>query len=268
MKDPSFRITTVETVSLANQLDCTVEPDDLDGALDDAGYVRLDHGLTPGSNIAIMPASHTAGRDPGHRAPAIALMHALTGIVHADGEPHPKRLLLCADTALDLSWTDIVGEEIIRAIAAYARKNDPGNTTIAAEMAEHHGVQSLAERVYAITRDSNVVTDVAFTRAILAGAEIEGWEDALWNAKRPEEPMIRVKRHEAEDFERFGVEPRLAELMAWVKAHPDVTADRFGVYAKALGIDPQDAVKEITTAIEQISIRQIETEKGGPSSSV
>lgn len=268
MNDPSFRITTVATAGLAEQLVCTIDPDDLDDALDDAGYVRLDHGLVPGPQTAIMPVDRPAGRDPGHRGPAIALMLSLAGIVHADGDPSPRRLLLCAETALDLSWTDSVGEEIISAVAAYSRKRDPGATTISPIMAERHGVQTLAERVYAVTRNDHVVTDVAFARAIAAGGDIEGWEGALWTAKRPEEPMIRVKRHDAEDFERLGVEPKLAELMAWVKAHPDVSVERFSSYAENVGIESGEAVRGIEAAIDRLGLRQIATEKGGPSSTV
>jgi len=268
MNDPSFRITTVATAGLAEQLVCTLDPDDLDDALDDAGYVRLDHGLVPGAQTAIMPVDRPAGRDPGHRGPAIALMLALAGIVHADGDPQPRRLLLCAQTALDLSWTDSVGESIISAVAAYSRRRDPGSTTISPIMVDKHGLETLAERVYAVTRNDNVVTDVAFARAIAAGDGIQGWTDALWTAKRPEEPMIRVKRHDAADFERLGVEPKLAELMAWVKAHPDVSVERFSAYAENVGIETTEAVKGIEAAVERLGLRQIETEKGGPSSTV
>lgn len=266
MNESAFRITTVETVVLAGQLDCGLTPDALDDALDDAGYVRLDHGLVPGKSTAIMPIDKPAGRDPGHRAPAITLMLSLCGIVHADGPPSRERLMQCAEVAMALSWTDSVGEHVMRAVAAYALRNDPGCTTIDPGVAGRHGTEVLAGEVYRITRHANVVTDVAFARALSAGALIDGWENALWRVKPVEEPFVMVRRQDAGEYEALGVEPRLAELMAWVKANPDTNIERFTIYARLVGMTASDAANGINAAVKRLSLPQVETEKGTPSS--
>lgn len=266
MNDATLRITTIDTAVLARQLDCHMDATALDAALDDAGYVRLDHGTDPGPSTAIMEVERAVGLDPGHRAPAIMLMRSLCSIVHADGPPTRDRLMACAETALSLSWTDSVGESVIEAAAAYAVRNDPGDTVIDPSMAERHGVDELARRIYAVTRNNNVVTDVAFARAMSAGALIEGWKDALWRAKPVEEPIVMARRHDASEYEALGIEPRLAEIMAWVKAHPDVDTERFTRYAQLVGMTSQEAARSIADAVERLATPQIETEKGTPSS--
>lgn len=249
MADDAFRITTVPTVQLCTQLDCAVDVDHLDAALADAGYVRLDHGLRPSTSTAIMACSPPAGLDPGHRAPALAFAHCLLHVVHADGRPEPERLRKAAHLAVATMTTDPVGERIVGALAAYSSSRDPGPRALPTGGA--FGVASviLAKAVYDTARHRNVVTDVAIERAQSLGEDVPGWKDDLLSNMRVEEPIVRVRRHDAADYEKAGIEPQLAELIAWIRANPDVGADDFVRYSQMVGVEPRDAARRIENAI-------------------
>lgn len=249
MADDAFRITTVATSDLCAQLDCTPETDDLDGALADSGYVRLDHGLDPGPTTAIMASDPPAGRDPGHRAPAIALATSLFHIIHADGAPDPERLRKAAHLALDIVSTDAVGERIVTALAAYASNRDPGRRPLWTEGPYGTARKALAKAAYETARGRNIITDVAIERAQAVGGNTPEWNIMLLANMRAEEPVVRVRRHDAQDYEKHGVEPQIAELIAWIRANPTVDADAFISYAQLVGVDPQQAGLRIAQAL-------------------
>jgi len=58
---------------------------------------------------------------------------------------------------------------------------------------------------------------------------------------RVEEPIVRMRRHDAADYERHGIEPQIAELMAWIRANPEIEVDEFVRYAQFVGVEPKDA---------------------------
>ena len=246
----AFRITTAPTLALCAQLDCRLEADDLDDALADAGYARLDHGLSPGNNVAFLAMDNPPGRDPGHRAAALRLALALSHIVHADGPPSLERLKLAAERVLDAVPTDPIGEELVFAVMAYAAKRDPGLRMLECTQPFNPPAEMQARIVHELARHAGVITDVAIERAIAVGENIPGWKALFMGNIRVEEPVIRVKRHDAEDFTRFGIEEPVAELMAWVKAHPDVSVKQFEKYANAVGVDPWDAEDRIRKALQ------------------
>ncbi len=246
----AFRITTAPTLALCAQLDCRLDADDLDDALADAGYARLDHGLSPGRNIAFLAMDHPPGRDPGHRAAALRLALALSHIVHADGPPSLPRLELAAERVLDAAHTDPVGEELVYAVMAYAAKRDPGSRMFDVSEPFNPPAEIQAKIAHEIARHAGVITDVAIERAILLGENIPGWKALFMANIRIEEPVVRVKRHDAEDFTRFGIEAPVAELIAWVKANPNVTVKEFEKYANAVGVDPWDAEDRIRKGLQ------------------
>lgn len=249
MVEEAFRITNVGAEELCVQLDCTPEIDDLDGALADAGYVRLDHGLEPEARIAIMPFDPPAGRDPGHRAPAIALAHSLFHVIHADGVPDPERLRNAVFLTLDMVSTDSVGERIIRALAAYAASKDPGPRPLWTEGPYGMATQALAGAVYQTARGRNIITDVAIERAQAVGGGSPAWNMQLLANMRAEEPVVRVKRHDAGDYEKLGIEPQIAELIAWIRANPEIDAERYSRYASMVGLDPREAGLKIANVL-------------------
>lgn len=249
MADDAFRITTVGTAELCERLDCAANADALDGALADAGYVRLDHGLPPASEVAFTPCDPPAGLDPGHRAHAIALATNLLHVVHADGRPEPERIRDAAQMALDTIDTDPVGEFIVRALAAYSGTRDPGTRPFDTDDAFSAAPAALAKAAYEVARHRNVVTDVAIERAILLGDGIPGWNELVMRNIRVEEPVVRVRRHDASDYEKLGIEPPLAELMAWIRANPDVEVPDFVSYAQFVGIEPREAGIRIESAL-------------------
>lgn len=274
--DHAFRITTAPTIALCGQLDCRPEADDLDDALADAGYARLDHGLSPGPNVAFLAMDNPPGRDPGHRAAALRLALSLCHIVHADGPPSLKRLELAAERVLEAAPTDPVGEGLVFAVMAYAAKRDPGSRMLDISEPFNPPAEMQAKIAHEIARHAGVITDVAIERAIAVGGNIPGWTALFMGNIRVEEPVVRVKRHDAEDFTRFGIEAPVAELIAWVKAHPDVTVKQFEKYANAVGVDPWDAEDRIRKGL-QIAKEEmaklpshvagyITDEGGGPSS--
>lgn len=241
MANDAFRITTVALGDLCAQLDCTPEADDLDGALADAGYARLDHGLPAGQNVAILPFDPPAGRDPGHRAPALALASSLFHIIHADGTPDLERLRKAAYLALETVSTDSVGETLVGALAAYAASKDPGPRPLWTEGPYGTAPRALAKVAYETARHRNVVTDVAIERAQGIGGNATQWNILLLSNMRAEEPVVRVRRHDARDYEKYGVEPQIAEMIAWIRANPDVETEAFIRYAQMVGVDPQQA---------------------------
>lgn len=249
MADDAFRITTVPTVQLCAQLDCGMGADEIDAALDDAGYVRLDHGLPPDRNTAIMSYSPSAGMDPGHRAPTLALAHCMLHVIHADGRPEPDRLRNAAQAAIDLGATDPVGEHLVAALTAYAASRDPGPRALPLTGPFGLSSETMAKAVYEVARHRNIITDVAIERAQSLGTDVEGWRSQLMSNARAEEPVVRVRRHDAADYESAGIEPQLAELIAWIRANPDVGADDFVRYSQMVGVDPREAVQRIETAV-------------------
>lgn len=249
MANDAFRITTVATGDLCAQLDCVPETDELDGALADAGYVRLDHGLPPGQSTAIMPMDPPAGRDPGHRAPAIALATTLFHIIHADGTPELERLRNTAYRALETVATDAVGERIVTALAAYAATKDPGPRPLWTEGPFGTAPRALAAVAYETARHRNVITDVAIERAQAAGEGIQAWNIMLLGNMRAEEPVVRVRRHDAADYESRGVDPQIAELIAWIRANPSVETEEYIRYAQMVGVDPQQAGLKIASLL-------------------
>lgn len=279
MADDAFRITTVPTRDLCVRLDCEPNTESLDGALADAGYVRLDHGLAPTTHTAITPCDPPAGLDPGHRAQAIALATNLFHIVHADGRPEPERLRYAAQIALETIDTDPIGEYIVGALAAYAVAKDPGMRDFVVDDPFAAAPAALARSAYEVARNRNVVTDVALERAASIGSGIPGWNELLMRNIRVEEPVVRVRRHDASDYEALGIEPPLAELMAWIRANPDVEVPDFISYAGFVGIDPREAGVRIENALSGVqSITDARSagaddvgpqtnDSGGPSSS-
>ena len=249
MADDAFRITTVTVDDLCLRLDCEAEADQLDGALAEAGYVRLDHGLPPGTKVAIMQSDPPAGRDPGHRGPALALAHCLLHVVHADGRPEHDRLREAARLAIGVARTDPVGERLVSVLAAYAASRDPGPRPLPVEGAFGVAPAALATVVYEAARHRNVVTDVALERAASVGVEVAGWDALLAANIRAEEPVVRVRRHDASDYETVGFDPQIAELIAWIRANPDVGADDFIRYSQMVGVEPRDAAQRIESAL-------------------
>lgn len=249
MADDAFRITTVPTVDLCSRLDCVVEADHLDGALAEAGYVRLDHGLAPAANIAIMQCDPPAGRDPGHRGPALALAHCLFHVIHADGKPERSRLISAGRLAVGTVRTDPVGERLVAALAAYSATRDPGPRPLPIQGAFGIAPPALATVVYEVARNRNVVTDVALERAALVGDGLEGWESMLAANIRAEEPVVRARRHDAADYEMIGFDPQIAELIAWIRANPDVGTEEFVRYTQMVGVEPREAAQRIENAL-------------------
>lgn len=271
MADEAFRITTVKTDNLCAQLDCTAEIDDLDGALADSGYVRLDHGLVPDYHVSIMEMDPPAGRDPGHRGPAIALATNLFHIIHANGDPAPERLREAVRATLEAITTDSVGERIITALAAYSAKKDPGKKPLPIDGPYGISYQAVAAIAYETARHGNVITDVAIERAQSIGNDTQEWITSLLSNMRVEEPVIQVRRHDAADYEQYGIEPPLAELISWIKANPNIDSEDFIRYAKAAGVDAYQAATQIASALGAINLlehKSHDIENGGPASSM
>lgn len=269
MTDTSFRITVVTTAVLCARLDCAATVDSLDDALADAGYLRLDHGLVPEADVVIMPADRPAGRDPGHRGPALRIAHAMAHVVHADGMPETDRIRRAAETALELMPTDEVGRRIVQAAAAYHARNDPGLVMLSVGGVHDPDVERQAAAFHAVARNRGVVTDVALERAFDVGARVAGWRAAVMSNMRPEEPVMRVRRHDASDYEMRGIEPQLAELIAVLRSDPDINREEYCRHAKMIGLDPMDAAGRITAVLTDLTLLpapQTPVENGGPSS--
>lgn len=271
MAEEAFHITTVKTEDLCKQLDCTKETDDLDGALSDSEYVRLDHGIEPGPNLAIMKMSPPAGRDPGHRGPAIAFASNLFYIIHANGKPEAERLRKAVETVLEVLPTDIVGEKVITALAAYSAKKDPGRKPLITSGPYAISAQAMAAIAYETARYANVITDVSIERIREIGGYDEDWTRLVYSNMKADEPVHFVKKHDAAEYEKMGLEPQVAELIAWIKAKPDIQKDDFIRYAQDVGLDAHKAARKIATAFGVLPMLTHEDqiiENGIPSSSI
>jgi hypothetical protein len=254
MAEDAFRITTIETQKLCKQLLCSEDADDIDNALSDAEYVRLDHGLPPGQKVAILSFLPKAGKDPGHRGPAISFAMSLLHVIHADGRPSQDRVRKTLELSMETVETDAVGEKIIAALGAYCAQIDPGYRALETVGPFAISPGAMARTVYEISRHSNIVTDVCLLRAISIGEKIEGWEKILLSNMKADEPIVKVRKHDSQYLEDRGLEPALAEMLAWLRVHPEAGLRDFEKLSEYAGYEPREAGLKIAEAIGAMTL--------------
>lgn len=254
MAEDAFRITTIETQKLCKQLLCSEDADDIDNALSDAEYVRLDHGLPPGDKVAILSFLPKAGKDPGHRGPAISFAMSLLHVIHGDGKPTQERARKTLELSMETVETDSIGERIIMASGAYYSQIDPGFKPLETEGPFAISPVAMAKTIYEVARNNNIVTDVCLLRAISLGSDIDGWEKLLLSNMRAEEPIVKIKKHDSIDFEQRGLEPALAEMLAWLKVNPKAGVRDFEKISQYAGYEPREAGLKIAEAIGALNL--------------
>lgn len=259
----AFQITRARTEDLCAQLDCEPVSEEMDDALADAGYARLDHGSDPGPVALITPYVDAIGKDPGHRASATTLALAMSHVIHAETKPPRERFYAMVEKVLEEITTDALGEHLVSAIASYAASRDPGLHLLNAARIHDPAPVTQAKITFDAIRIGNVVSDIALERVIAVGAEIAGWQSLVEGNIRLDEPIVRLKRHDASDYESKGIPPQLAELIAWIRANPTVDVDTFENYAQFIGVDPREAGMDIQQLMRD---RPQLIENGGPSS--
>ena len=263
--DEAFQVTRVRTGTLCAQLDCDTAPDTLDDALADAGYLRLDLGSAPGPIVEITPVEDGWGKDPGHRASAARMALALSHVIHAEYQPSPRRMQTMIEAVLGAVNTDFLGEHLVMVIAAYTAQNDPGLRLLESGSMYDPAPTDQARIAYNTIRIGSIVSDVALERVIAVGGNINGWHSLIEGNMRVDEPVVRMKRHDAADYEVLGVDPQLAEIISWIRANPDIDVPQFELYAKFIGIDARTAglgIRKIMAERPQL------IESGGPSSTM
>lgn len=258
--DRVMRLTTTRYEALATGLKID-QPELLDESLAKAGYVRLDLGAKPGPLVVIMPVKNgPLSRDPGHRAVASATMRALLFVAHAEGKPARERIATCLASTRALAQTDVVGHDIIEALAAYHVQTPPDLVTLPAEILGNKN--AAAKAVYQVARDRGVVTDIAIERAYAVGGNVRGWREAIRRQLDPAEPVRRARRHDAAEYDEHGLGRPAGELLAWLRSNPEATLEQFKRRASLVGLDPKTAAEDIQRAL----VSQTKTPIGGPSS--